>query len=328
MCIAVYKPQGQKMPSKKIFSNCFSSNDDGAGFMFPYNGKVHYEKGFMSFTAFKKGLKSAIKKYGIDTKDTPMVFHFRITSQGGVKPTLTHPFPLTRSYDEMRQLSGDVDVACVHNGIIDFASSYSTVIDYSDTMEFIKEVAYPLIHKNEDKYWKNKTLMGLLTYLLDSNRFAIMDKFGHTELIGNWIEDNGIFYSNSSYKSKFSFTRVKTTSTSLFDDFQPINKVYSPYRDDDDYDDFYYAGYISKDQEKELLETGMLRCPCGQEMVIEWLDKYGCCFASCYDCGMVYRLTLTAENYAFEHNLVFYDTDYGEVRDWNDSFGVKYEGAK
>ena len=62
MCIAVYKPIGQKMPSKKIFSNCFSSNDDGAGFMFPYNGKVHYEKGFMSYKSFKTGLKNAIKK--------------------------------------------------------------------------------------------------------------------------------------------------------------------------------------------------------------------------------------------------------------------------
>ena len=55
------------MPSKKIFSNCFSNNDDGAGFMFPLNGKVHIEKGFMSFTAFKKGLKEAVEE-GCDVR--------------------------------------------------------------------------------------------------------------------------------------------------------------------------------------------------------------------------------------------------------------------
>lgn len=328
MCIAVYKPQGQKMPSKKIFSNCFSSNDDGAGFMFPYNGKVHYEKGFMSFTSFKKALKKAIKNYGLNTKDIPMVFHFRITSQGGIRPELTHPFPLSRSYDEMRKLSGDVDVACVHNGIIDFASSYNHNIDYSDTMEFDREVLFPLINKNP-KYYENKTLMGLLEYLLSGNRFAIMDGNGHVELIGSWNEDKGIYYSNNSYKAiKSSFKSVKTISTtSLFDDDMSYMSKYGyGYDDTDPYDDYYYCGYITKEQEKVFLEDGILMDEFGEEMTIQYVESEKCCIAFSVN-GLSYKLSDAAEDYAYEHGLVFYEDD-DELDSWNRSFGVSYEGAK
>ena len=327
MCIAVYKPAGQKMPSKKIFSNCFSSNNDGAGFMFPYDGKVHYEKGFMSFTAFKKGLKAAIKKYGIDTKDAPMVFHFRIQSQGGVKPELTHPFPVCRSYDQMRKLTGDVDLCCVHNGIIDFASSFKA-IDYSDTMEFIKEIAFPLTYKKETTYYKNKTLMDMMRYLLSGNRFAIMDKTGHVELIGAWIEDNGIFYSNTSYEGHY-FTKTssltkdwyKSTVAPLYDD----GYDYSDY-----YDDYYYSGYISKEQEKEFLETGMLRCDCGEELLIEYVKSEARCYAFCFDCGLSYKLTDKAEDYAWEHGLVVcdYEDEQKMIDDYNEGYGVNYDGSK
>ena len=309
MCIAVYKPKGQKMPSKKIFSNCFSNNDDGAGFMFPLNGKVHYEKGFMSFTAFKKGLKKAIKNYGINTITTPMVFHFRITSQGGVKPELTHPFPVCRSYDEMRKLSGDVDYACVHNGIIDFASSYSTTINYSDTMEFIKEVVAPLIYKNPT-YYKNKSLMGILSYLLDVNRFIIMGGDGHTELIGNWIEEKGIYYSNSTYKTKK--YSLPTKSCVLDHGDWKLLSDYNHYQDyrgydyDEEVDNYWYAGYIDETQEKMFLEEGILQCCCGEEMIIEYVDYEDAYYAFCFDCGMKYKLTKKAADYAIEHNLVSY----------------------
>ena len=311
------------MPSKKIFSQCFSSNDDGAGFMFPVNGKVHYEKGFMSFTAFKKGLKAAIKKYSVDTKDTPMVFHFRIQSQGGVKAELTHPFPVTRSYDDMRKLSGDVNLCCVHNGIIDFASSYK-VVDYSDTMEFIREVLFPLTHKQETTYHKNKTLMGMLEYLLNGNRFAIMDKNGYVELIGNWIEDGGVFYSNTSYK-QHTFVKASSLSKDWYQD-----KFLSGYDDydsyNDKYDEYYLAGYISKKQEDDFLKTGMLLCDCGEEMLIEYVESEQRCYAFCFDCGMMFKLSSKAEAYAWEHGLVVCDTEDDDLKDYNEGFGVSYAG--
>lgn len=327
MCIAVYKPQGVVMPSKKILSNCFSNNSDGAGFMFPYKGKVHYEKGFMTFSAFKRALKTAIKKYNISTTQTPMVFHFRITSQGGVKPELTHPFPVCPTYEEMRKLSGDVEAAVVHNGIIDFASSFSKTIDYSDTMEFTKNVVFRLLYKNEHTYYKNKTLIGLMDYLLGSNRFVIMGSDGHVELLGSWTQDGGVYYSNSSYKSKyysgFTSTRdiTKSNYTYLFDDDDYDYDPYTPYG-------FYCAGTISKQQEKDFLEGGLLLDSCGYDMDIEWNDNVGCCIAVCHSCGIWYYLTNKAEDYAWKHGLVSLSDSSSdkEVEDWNKSFEAK--GAK
>lgn len=314
MCIAVYKPQGINMPSKKILSNCFGNNSHGAGFMFPYNGKVHYEKGFMTFGAFKKGLKNAIKKYGLSKVDTPMVFHFRITSQAGVKDFLTHPFPLTRDFEKMRELKGDCDVACAHNGIIDFASSYSAT-DYSDTMEFIKEVLYPLVHNNT-KYYENKSLMKLLNYLLKGNRFVIMDGKEHVELLGDWKEDKGVFYSNTSYEhAPFSFKK-----TEGFKKFTPIKSYPSI---------FSRREKISAKQEKEFLETGRITCDfCGEEMFIKYDNEAYEVIAVCFDCGEELALTLAAEDYAWNHDLVYIDAeDYSDdgYDDYDYGYGHNYK---
>lgn len=310
MCIAVYKPQGQKMPSKKIFSNCFGNNSHGAGFMFPFNGKVHYEKGFMTFHAFKKGLKNAIKKYGVSQLDTPMVFHFRITSQAGVKDFLTHPFPLTNNYDEMRKLKGDYDIACVHNGIIDYASTYSAT-DYSDTMEFIKELAYPMI-RNKKNYYENKNLMSVLNYLLKGNRFAIMDGTGHVELIGSWEQKDGIFYSNSSY------SHAPYKSVSIFKDYDGF-KRYTPQV-------YNEPPLISKAQEKQLLDGGVMYCEeCGDEMYFE-MDEHYNVIARCFGCDKKYSLTMLAEEYVWNNDLVYVDRD--DYDDYYYGRPYAYGGAK
>ena len=46
MCVICYKPKGIAFPEERILQNCFDNNPDGAGFMWPENGKVHIRKGF------------------------------------------------------------------------------------------------------------------------------------------------------------------------------------------------------------------------------------------------------------------------------------------
>lgn len=323
MCIAIYKPVGNKMPSKKIFSNCFSNNDDGAGFMFPYNGKVHYEKGFMSFSAFKNALKNAIKTYNINTVQTPMVFHFRISTQGGVVPALTHPFPITRNYDEMRKLKGDVDFAVVHNGVIDFASSYYNYeqVKHNDTMEFTSEVIFPLVFGNP-KYYENAATIRLIEYLLGSNRFVIMNGDGHTQLFGEWTKSNGVFYSNNSfsYKKQKTWNYSKSTNSGYF------SQSYG-YGDNDGYDvcdddgygyDGSTAGYdgkgqyrwngrlsLTEEQKADFIKTGVLKCECGKPLYIGWDKEHSTTVGIC-DCGEEYFLDWYSENIAFKNNLVNY----------------------
>lgn len=311
MCIAVYKPAGVEIPSKKIFENCFSNNDDGAGIMYSFGGKVHIEKGFMTFKAFKKGLKDIIKKTGGTKKceDIPMVFHFRITSQGAVCKELTHPFPICNDYDEMKKSSQVVDMALAHNGIIDFASSYS-VKDHNDTMEFIKEVAYGQINNNKNWY-KNKRTINLFDYLLTGNRVVILDGDGHAQMFGKWEVKDGVYYSNSSY----SYKRQSVISSGYF---RSTSSVFHDYDDDDYYGESikdqvvaYYQ--LSKAQEEDFKKGKEIFCEqCGDELYMEWDESAREYIFMCVGCGIYYYCSDELNEYINSHRELYYDYPYGD----------------
>ena len=194
MCIIVYKPENVKMPDYETLKNCFNNNEDGAGYMFAHNGKVHIIKGLMFFGGFIKSLNHTVAKYG---SDRAYVLHFRWSTQGGVRRDCTHPFPLSKNMNDLRKLKTECDIGIAHNGIIDLTTSYQKFLTYSDTMEFITEylsliIKGPLYYKNADK-------LKLIEKLTDS-KLAILDGQGHCELLGGkWTEDRGVFYSNDSY---------------------------------------------------------------------------------------------------------------------------------
>ena len=198
MCIAVYKPENVKFPSKETLKECFNNNNDGAGFMYAANGKVHIKKGYKTFKSFWKGLSRTINKRG---DEIPYVLHFRISTQAGVRDDCTHPFPLSSNMDDLRKLYFDSDIGIAHNGIISLTSEgWSKKITYSDTMKFITEYLSLII--KDKNYYKDNDTIKLIEKLADS-KLAILDGDGHCELIGKgWIEDKGIFYSNSSYKKQ------------------------------------------------------------------------------------------------------------------------------
>jgi predicted glutamine amidotransferase len=193
MCIIAYKPTGVDMPSKSILETMYRNNPDGAGYMYIDGDKVRIKKGFMTFDSFF----SSLSAYSSIWKYTPFVLHFRISTQAGINPQCTHPFPLSPDMGELKRLRCKSDVGIAHNGIISLTSSYSKDITYSDTMEFITEYLSLLIQNL--KYWKSPATLEVIEKLAGS-KLAILDKTGHCELIGKFIEDNGIFYSNDTYE--------------------------------------------------------------------------------------------------------------------------------
>lgn len=207
MCIIVVKPHDKPMPSKAILKHCWDNNDDGAGYMFPDGKNVIIKKGFMKFDNFYKSL---IFDYAKSGRFTPFVLHFRISTQAGVNEECTHPFPLSREMADLRKTRVKSPIAIAHNGVIDLTKSgYSTTVTYSDTMKFITDYA-SLIIKNKDFYKDEDTL--LLLDRLVGGRLAIMDYEGHIQMIGDFKEDDGIFYSNETYK-KDRVRRTTTTTT-------------------------------------------------------------------------------------------------------------------
>ena len=167
--------------------------------MYNASGTVYIKKGFMSFKSFWKKLREVREIYG---DDIPYVMHFRISTQAGVKPDCTHPFPLSKSMKDLRMLEAETDIGVAHNGIISLTSDYGykKEITYSDTMKFITDYLALII---QTKKWYNSTdTKQLIKNLMGSSKLAILDKYGHCELLGSgWIEDNGIWYSNGTYKS-------------------------------------------------------------------------------------------------------------------------------
>lgn len=316
MCVAVYKPQGVDMPSKKTLNICFKNNDDGAGFMFAHNGKVHIEKGFMSFASFKKALKYSIKKYGLNVKETPMAFHFRISTQGGIKRELCHPYALSNSYDEMKELKGDYDFGVMHNGIIDLTSSYH-ITDHNDTMEYIKEIVYPLVGKNKN-YYKNNGLMSVMKYTLDGNRFLIMDGNGHTELLGGWEQSKGVYYSNSSYKQEKVYTHITKVN---FNDWTHIGHIAnsgSVYKDNTKkVQTKTPAGYLEMTSQmiSDLYNHGYCYCSeCGEEIYFDYDNAIDSYVGICLGCGEIFVVDDDLVDFLISEGYVVpkeeYDDDY------------------
>lgn len=209
MCVIAYKPSGVPFMSKSTLHECFKNNPDGAGFMFVANGKVNIRKGFMSFSDFWSALNAVRNEYG---DDIPYVMHFRISTQAGVNQQCCHPYPLSSNMEDLKKLKCVSNIGIAHNGVISLTSNRN-VKDYNDTMKFITDYVTLLV-KNVG-WWKNKNISTALGHLCES-KLAIMGSDSHVELIGDFIADEGCYYSNGTY------AKPKTTwkSYSFLDEWE------------------------------------------------------------------------------------------------------------
>lgn len=192
MCIIAAKPAGVAMPSEETIFQMWSSNRDGAGFMYAKKGKVHIEKGFMHYEDFHDAIEKLSKSN--DMTKLPLVMHFRIATHGGVNPANTHPFPITDSVGVLSKLKSSCTLGVAHNGIIDITPRKGI----SDTMEYIISQLAPLYAGVKD-FYRNEHLMRMISNATGS-RLAFLTSEGDIYTVGDFIEDKGIMYSNGSYK--------------------------------------------------------------------------------------------------------------------------------
>ena len=191
MCIICVSPQNVRQPGKATIAAMFDHNPHGAGYMFARNGKVHIRKGFMSPTALLNALKH--ERF---TDADPVVYHFRISTQAGVGPQMTHPFPLSNRPAHMKALDVDCRCGVAHNGIIRLTSDPGNR-EYSDTAIFITDYLTKIIQRPSDL--RNTKRLELIWQLAKS-KFAIMDGKGYIATIGEFVKEDGLLYSNTSYQ--------------------------------------------------------------------------------------------------------------------------------
>ena len=217
MCIIVAKKKGVNIPSNDILKTCFTRNSDGAGLMYNKDNKVIIEKGFMTYDKLEQRLTELKNEFKDNSlKKIGLVLHFRIGTQGKNDAFTCHPFMISDNNEDLRKLVVETDVAMVHNGII---SAYSTrkEDDLSDTQLFIKYMVNT-IYKYDKEFYKDTKVMNMLQDVARS-RLCFLDKKGDIYTSGDFITDNDILYSNTSYKK-----------------IEYSNYSYYGYYDDYDYD--------------------------------------------------------------------------------------------
>ena len=190
MCVICVSPKGESQPTKATLETMFESNSHGAGFMYARNGKVHIHKGFMDFTSYWKAIKNAKL-----TKADSAVYHCRISTQAGINPEMTHPFPWTTKLEDTKLLDCTCQCGIAHNGVVRMTSTGDK--EYSDTALYIAWYLSKLIRTPEDME------DGAIADLIDvstNSKWAILRADGFVLTVGKWIEDNGLLFSNDSYK--------------------------------------------------------------------------------------------------------------------------------
>lgn len=251
MCIIVSKEKGVKLPTKKILENCFKRNSDGAGFMYVKNNQVMIDKGYMTFEDFYKRLKELKKEFGNDLTDKALVMHFRIGTHGNNDKATTHPFPISSNEDELKKLKTTTNVGMAHNGIIPNYGYYTLL---SDTQAFIKD--YVSIFRDLDKhFYKNERVMQLIKKTA-SSKLCFLDNQENIYYLGDFIEDEGVKYSNETYKPYsylYSYYPCYNNSMSTNTNTSKNLKDYT-YDDLYYYDEDYYLGYGKTMKYSELLE--------------------------------------------------------------------------
>lgn len=226
MCIIAIKDKGIDYPSQETIKNMYCSNSDGAGYMYTLNDKVYIRKGFMTLESFNQSIDELSKK--VNLKDIPMVLHFRITTHGDTNAENTHPFMVTQSKALLKKLYATTDLGMVHNGIIDIHQSDKTI---SDTMQYIMDIVYPL--KKLHRYFYNTEHGKELLYNTANSKLAFLNQKGEIATVGTFITgDDGVVYSNTSYKSHNRYTNYRgnksytcdydySTDTYYYDDAEP-----------------------------------------------------------------------------------------------------------
>jgi len=210
MCVALIKKSGIDLPSENILKICFKNNPHGAGFALFRNNQIYIHKGFFTFEGFLKELKNVEP-----TKEEPMLIHFRVATHGKINIENCHPFPIVDKFYKMVhpiKVFSDTDVM-VHNGKLNIAITSSK---FSDSMHFAKEIV-----GLDRKRFASIINMAIAPTSTNSrgSRVAILTKDGELEKYGEgWIEDDGIIYSNDSYKefSTYKGHHKKATTTTSY----------------------------------------------------------------------------------------------------------------
>ena len=178
MCVICIKPAGVAAPTKDMLKAMSDNNPNGFGIATIGNdGGIHCYHTMDAKKFIKKGLKIA--------DDSPAIYHCRIATHGSITEKNCHPF-----------LSADGKWAFAHNGILSIQNDG----DMTDSETFFRYIAEPLLKAGHQPY-DDGTFDRMVESIIGSSKFAFMDSSGNIYRYGQYVTENGLFFSNTSYLS-------------------------------------------------------------------------------------------------------------------------------
>ncbi len=189
MCIIAYIPEGKQI-SDEVIHRMFKNNPDGAGIMWkPLNQNiVEIRKGFMT-------VEKLLAAYHQVPVECEKAIHCRIATSGKVGTGCCHPFPVRAKTSAMMNGKDNTVMAIMHNGMIDYCTPQKGMkSNVSDSMIFAEKVLFPM-RKMLDKPYAR-----MLIENSTSSRLLIFRAYDETLMFGNWHFDDGVYYSNTTYK--------------------------------------------------------------------------------------------------------------------------------
>jgi len=170
------------------FKNCNDANEDGVGFAFSRNGKQYLIKGFMTFD-------TAWNFYKKVPEGKAHIVHFRLSTAGTVVPQLTHPFICSDASPLHTEYEGN-EPLLFHNGMVSGWKELALtnrVLTHS-LMSDTRYLAIMLGRNGIENYKE---------HLKNTHGKFIIFHSGKAKLIGDFIYDKGVYFSNSSYKYSY-----------------------------------------------------------------------------------------------------------------------------
>lgn len=196
MCLIVVKPSGIDLPKEDYLKRGYRKNPDGLGVAFFKEGNrfVKIKKDFKKDEELIDYIKGNVSKEDL------LVVHFRSATHGLKDEGNRHPFPLTKNKELLRKLEVDCKSAMAHNGVLSQYCERDKT--FSDSQKFVLEIlSDPVVKHNLDR----QSIQDLINDFLNGDRLAIINNKGELYLMGDFEEDEGIYYSNDGYKPPKTF---------------------------------------------------------------------------------------------------------------------------
>lgn len=133
MCLLIHKPAATTFTDEEL-RDFYKRNNDGFGFMYPKEGRLHIYKQVAPVESFIAAFR--------EREDEEMFIHLRMRTHGDVDIHNCHPYPvLTR--EEGKALG---PVWLMHNGVL--SSGNDKDRSKSDTWHYINDVLRPILLPN------------------------------------------------------------------------------------------------------------------------------------------------------------------------------------